>query len=66
MAVTATPNTSRLVLDYGAENDTYSLTKLNPDATDEDLVSMAQNVAVFQEGVLNDVINYLEVMLENA
>jgi hypothetical protein len=65
MAVTATPSTSRLVLDYGEDNGTYSLTKLNPSAADEDLFAMAQNVAIFQEGSLTDVINHLEIMLEN-
>jgi hypothetical protein len=64
MSVTATPSSSRLTLDYGEEGS-YSMTKLNPAATDENLLKMAQSVAVFQEGTPADVINYVETMLEN-
>jgi hypothetical protein len=65
MAVTATPSSSRLVLDYG-EDGSYSVTKLNPAAADEDLHKMAQSVAAFQEGTPADVINYVETMLEKG
>jgi len=64
MAVTATPNTARLVLDYGEEGKT-SLTRINPQASDENLHKMAQNLAVFQEGSVKDVLSYIETYLEN-
>ena len=65
MAVTATPNTSKMTLDFG-EDGSYSVTRLNPAAADGDLYKMAQNIGVFQEGTPSDVINYVETLLEMA
>jgi hypothetical protein len=65
MAVSATTTTSKLTLNYG-EDGAYSITKINPAATDENLLKLANGINAFQEGYPSDIINTVESKLENA